>query len=110
MTTAGNVDSKAVQLVDLSQAKSRADFVELGSASATGVVCAQKVAIVHGGQKGPHSIRCLNCDAGHQCVVHRHSRELLNAAGWDDERIDAMVRRAHAGSLPWPVRSTGWRR
>jgi hypothetical protein len=57
------------------------------------------LARVHSGQE-PHDLLCLNCHAYRPRAVRQHGWELLNAAGWDDERIDATVRRAQRDPCP----------
>jgi hypothetical protein len=62
---------------------------------------AQMAVVIHAPEDWPTGKFCRNCHARWPCRLCRWGVQVLQAAGWADADIVALVRRAEAGELPW---------
>ena len=62
---------------------------------------AVRAVLVHTAQQWPGGVYCNSDRSAYPCRLRRWGERVLLSAGWQEEDIAAMVRRAEAGVPPW---------
>jgi hypothetical protein len=62
---------------------------------------AVRAVLVHTAQQWPGGVYCSNDRSPFPCRMRHWGEQVLLAAGWDRENIEAMARQADAGLPPW---------
>jgi hypothetical protein len=60
-----------------------------------------RAVLVHTPQRWPGGLYCSNDRSPYPCRMRHWGEQMLHAAGWDADSIDAMASQADAGLPPW---------
>jgi hypothetical protein len=61
----------------------------------------QMAVVIHQPEDWPTGPLCRNCRGHWECPLHRWGVRVLLAAGWTNEDMAELVRRAEQGHVPW---------